>query len=504
MDEHNEINTTQLPIDKQTCSKVLGLLEDESVSVNVLEAAISKDPAIVLAIFQEGIQSQTLTSSKGSLDIKDAIVSIGQTRLKELLEEFTVSLSPVPDEYETWVKIIKHKCGKCSDVAQIIAMRCNRSVTTQVKAIGLLAYTPELHALIKLKDRYTALLENGYGKAKLRYKLSQEHKFDFDHEAKKFYKSVGLGEKTISLLDYDSSLSDEELLLKKAILLSAIEFVDAFLEDRIENLSAEKAIPPKSSRRLLGLTKENYRGLYEAVSDYLKSGKLEEFSLSEEEVVEEEAEEDTVETVKEGASSTESEIDKTVPIAPQEPQVAPPALRQKKTKVTEQTLNKIIGLFEGAEEVQELLLSLLDMLIKDGPFKRTALLVVSPEERRAAPLLFRGEETEVITELTIDNPLSPLLNLQSKVVSCSRKKSDISPFGCGTYAMAPLEVNYDSPVVLYADCGDGTVINFEARRLFRRSVTLLNQMLPDMDGTISAEGRTTKNTEPETTNGAAG
>lgn len=144
----------------------------------------------------------------------------------------------------------------------------------------------------------------------------------------------------------------------------------------------------------------------------------------------------------------------------------------------------MIEIFEGFEEVKGLLDEVLKMLVEDGPFERTALLVISPEEKKAVPILHSKLCDSLPHDVQIDNPLSPLLNLSSKVVSCARQKSNDSPFDSGTFALAPLDVKHDRPVALYADCGRHKVLNFEARRLFRRAVDLLNHMLPDMEGDL--------------------
>ena len=138
------------------------------------------------------------------------------------------------------------------------------------------------------------------------------------------------------------------------------------------------------------------------------------------------------------------------------------------------TITNVIG---AAESSEQLLLLLLDMLVKQG-FSKSALLVVSCEDSECLVIAARGKGVSVGERFTIDNPLSPILQKRSKVQSAKGTNSHVSPFGSATFAVAPVEADHPTTVCLYADCGTDEVISFELRRVFRYVMKVVNAQMP--------------------------
>lgn len=147
------------------------------------------------------------------------------------------------------------------------------------------------------------------------------------------------------------------------------------------------------------------------------------------------------------------------------------------------------SMLEEASTSEELLSELLDMLTEGGPFKKSALIVVSKDRKQALVVTARGEGIGNGQRLILDDPLSPLAQCFSKVQSFGTRESKNSPFGSKSFALAPIDADHDTPVALYADCGNDGAISFEARRVFRTVVELLNQQLPKVPGGIPVEYR---------------
>jgi HD-like signal output (HDOD) protein len=165
--------------------------------------------------------------------------------------------------------------------------------------------------------------------------------------------------------------------------------------------------------------------------------------------------------------------------------VAPPPMR---TSGGNQFINNVCGMLNEAKTSEELLSKLLESLVKpSGPFVRTALIVVSTDRKNALVVAARGPNIGNGQRLTIDDALSPLAACFSKVQSFGTKKSAVSPFGSKAFALAPIDADHESPVALYADCGDEASLTFEARRIFRNVVEVLNQKLPQIPGGILVE-----------------
>ena len=159
------------------------------------------------------------------------------------------------------------------------------------------------------------------------------------------------------------------------------------------------------------------------------------------------------------------------------------------TKKGHQFIEEIDDMFSSMDNSEDVLTYLLEKLTihGHGPFSRSALIVVSSNRKYAVVVAARGDNIRNGQKLLLDDPLSPLAQCFSKILSFGSKPSQNSPFGSKTYALAPISANYETPVALYADCGNKNGIPFEARRIFRTTVTLLNQYLPGLKGSIPNE-----------------
>jgi len=162
----------------------------------------------------------------------------------------------------------------------------------------------------------------------------------------------------------------------------------------------------------------------------------------------------------------------------------PPKLH---TKGGTKTVSAITSMFDAAATSEELLSTLLQMLVDDGPFEKSALIVVSQDRTKGIVVAARGPMIGNGQELSLDDPLSPLAHCFSKLQSFATKGSKDSPWGSKSFAVAPIDADHSTPVALYADCGMNGALTFEARRIFRTVVEVLNQRLPTIPGGIPVE-----------------
>lgn len=164
--------------------------------------------------------------------------------------------------------------------------------------------------------------------------------------------------------------------------------------------------------------------------------------------------------------------------------VTPPKLHTSKgTK----TVTKITEMFDQAASSEELLSNLLQMLVDQGPFEKSALIVVSKNRTEALVVAARGPGIGNGQKIPLDDPLSPLAHCFSKLQSFGNRESKDSPWGSKSFALSPIDADHDTPVALYADCGENGALTFEARRVFRTVVQILNEKLPHIPGGIPVE-----------------
>jgi len=146
---------------------------------------------------------------------------------------------------------------------------------------------------------------------------------------------------------------------------------------------------------------------------------------------------------------------------------------------------------EAATNSQDLLNSFLDLLVASGvshgPFEKSALIVVSEDRQTATVVASRGPQISKGEVLVLEDPLSPLAQCFSKVQSFGVQSSASSPWGSKAFALAPLKSSHSTPVALYADCGTDGKLPFDARRVFRNVVEILNSRLPALPGGIPTD-----------------
>ena len=318
--------------------------------------------------------------------------------------------------------------------------------------------------------------------------------------------------------------------------------VDAFDGNKWEKLAPGRQLPPKSPLRSLQIHETQYLKMYERASEFLFSSRLldekkkleretltfetpeaeapaerpasaaaagsldQEISALLRETGEEPLEESAPSPSAEAAGTpaeadssrpaepdttdqfrlqASKEVKKTAARAANAPsRVAPPKLTTDRGARIVTDVSKMIG---DAKNSETLLLDLLDKLIKEGCFSKSALVVVSNDRSRAIVVAARGEDIGNGQTIDITDPLSPLAQCFSKVQSFGNRESEHSPFGSKAFAVAPIDADHETPVALYADCGNDGSLTFEARRVFRTVVELLNDKLPQIPGGIPIE-----------------
>ncbi|MCI5064885.1 HDOD domain-containing protein [bacterium] len=498
-----------IPVDREICESVLRILSDPGVRVERINELVCSDPVLLLEVLCAANGLKTISGGKAVIEGKVALVSLGLERIRELVQELAEVTPRFEGDQAFWLKAIKQKSRKAAAVCSLVAKVVRPESILECFSLGAVSYYGDLLALAKFGDRYVELLEEESRRTKVRYRLVKDFRFSLEEETVDY-----LGKRTLPnvfplVLDLTSSKLMPNVQALKQICHASLEFVDAYFEDRLDRLAPGVSIPPKSYRRTLALSDDQYEMLYLSIESYLEKGeflrdedlgKAEEEELSEEGVPEEA--EQALEEVGEDAPVEDAEASEgdpfdlldeeegdAVPFDEEFARPIPTAPKRQYVSKSDRAMPKFISMCEDTESVEELLERLLTMLVDQSPFESAAIIVVSPENQNAMVVAFRGRtlvegETSIIE---LKDPLSPLLNSKSKVVSYSPKKRGNSPFGCGNYALSPIEVSYKRPVILYADCGDGNILTFEARRLFRKVVDMLNNILPQMEGELLLE-----------------
>lgn len=488
--------TLQFPPDSLIWAEARKLVADTKVRVEDLATCCLQDPILVIELLK---QANALYFSGGRPPITStttAIIRLGSQVVRELLEGLLDRPQFENEEVLHWVNVHRSRMKRTAIISRILAEALAKQLSDDCQAAGLLVGMGELLAIGFFQEKYVELAEE-LSRSGINYRLAQESKFDVERMGLLYLRRHGIPEALLFALDRDAMNRAPERAIMKPLVSSAAEMVDAFDNNKWERLAPGKTLSSKSNIRLLQMTDNQYLKVYERTSEYLyqvrmleekkKSDALREQMMSTLESQNIPSLEDEIFSLLADTTIVTTEAD--FPAAPSPSNkpslVVPPQMSGNRG-------NKIVGaIFDSINSVQsseELLSSLLSMLLQDGLFEKSALIVVSPDKRKAKVVAARGPVVEKGLSLDITDPLSPLAQCFTKVQSFGSKQSVHSPFGSKSFAVSPIEASHDSPVALYADCGNNGSVSFEARRVFRAVVDLLNQKLPDLPGGIPEEG----------------
>lgn len=531
-----------LPPDPIIWNEARRYISNKNVRVEDVATCVSQDPALVLELLKT---ANALYFSAGRPPItstRTAIVRLGSQVVIDLFDKIRERPAITDDEITHWLELHRSRCKRTAIVARIMAEALAKQLADDCTVAGALMHVGDMLAVIYFGERYVHLAEE-LSRSGINYRLHQDHKFDTESVCVNYLRRNGIPENILFAIERDALLRSPERAIMKPLCMAAAELVDAFDSNRWEKLAPGKKIPPKSAIRLLQMSDAQYLRIYERASEYLYAIRGEEEKKRLGALVP--APEQPPPPAASAPSSTPNELDSEIenllrgvttdtPTEQEEeplpePEPAPvavgpkgkeagpttlsPAIRAtyglqneapktkpRVNKVTpvafESTLrtakgNKIVGamanIMDAAKNGEDLLRDLLAMLVDEGPFEKSALIVVSKDRKQALVVASRGPTIGTGQVLELNDPLSPLAQCFSRVQSFGNKESECSPFGSKAFAVAPIAADHGTPVALYADCGNEAGITFEARRVFRNVVELLNQRLPQIPGGIPVE-----------------
>ena len=528
-----------LPADQHVWAEARRLAAG-NVRVEDLAFCATQDPVIALelihksnAMFFAGSRSQ-ITSPKA------AITRLGSDVVIECLEKVKERVAFDDEDVSHWFEVHRGRGKRISIVATILAEALARNLVEDCQTAGLFYCIGEMLAVAHFRGTYVKLAEE-HSRSGVNYRLATDLKFDTERVGLTYLRRQGVPETLLFTLDREAVSRSPDRAASRPIVQAAAELVEAFDSNRWEKLAPGKKLAPKSAIRLLKITDGQYLKVYERASEYLFSARL---------LEERKKQQDAVRTLNTPAvqrpvaamtseqAALDAEINsllfgpptveaRTVPRPALEPaKAAETKIKEvsdelkataeqfslnpkKKTKsvprVTKKAATKkaapqltskkgsaavssIDSMFNTTNSSEQLLTELLSMLVDNGPFKQSALIVVSKDRKNAIVVAARGPNLGNGQKLLLEDPLSPLAQCFSRVQSFgSEKSSKDSPFGSKAYALAPIDADHETPVALYADCGNDGKISFEARRVFRTVVELLNERLPQVPGGIPVE-----------------
>jgi HD-like signal output (HDOD) protein len=523
------------PIHPSILSEASKLASRKTTKVDDLALCALQDPILVLELLKLANGTFFSAGRPPLTTASAAITRLGEDEMLNVLK----SLMDRPIFTDPQVARIfeKHRSRsrRAGILARMLAETVAKSLSEECHTAGLCMFMGELLATAHLGETYVKLYESN-NPATVLCRLAQDHRFDVEAMGLSYLQKSGIPASLLFAISREGKPNTPDRAPMKPICFAATEMVDAFDLNKWEKLAPGKQLAPKSALRFLRLSDTQYMRLYERASEYLFQDKLIQERISVEDLgrssstgrdedfdfVIQTADSDVpaaagsslendllslldpAENIEE-APNTAPEAGGTInaktlsdsynirrdapakSVARNEnplPLVAPPPLR---TSAGNAFVSNVTEQLDKATTSEELLRSILAILTDSGPFEKSALIVVSKDRKNAIVVAARGPSITCGQTLTLSDPLSPLAQCFSKVQSFGNKGSQESPWGSKAFALSPVDADHETPVALYADCGNEGSLTFEARRIFRAVVDILNQKLPTIPGGIPVE-----------------
>ena len=545
----NSALSIMLPPDQAVWNEARRLAADKTIRVEDLATCASQDPVMVLELLKVSNAMFFAGGKSPITSAKTAIVRLGSDIVTETLDKMMGRTALTSEEAVFWFEVHRSRCRRTAIVARILGEALSRTLADDCATAGLMLHVGEMLAVAHFGERYVQLADE-LSKSGLNYRLAQDYRFDVEKMGVSYLRKNGIPEALLFAIDREGRSRSQDRVILKPLCWAAGELVEAFDSNRWEKLAPGKTLPPKSSLRMLQIPDNQYLKIYERCSEYLFAARLQEERrrlgnpAPTDPAPVAEAEPLPSENTSEGADSLQDEIQNLLrgTVTPEElfeeeepesPFIAPPPQANRKppapagptippssdedafgllpsasasARPAREPVNKsapkapelvsargkevmqsVTNLLEAAKTGEELLSQLLEMLVKSGTFEKSALIVVSKDRKRAKVVAARGPNIGNGQTIIIDDPLSPLAQCFTKVKSWGNKGSKDSPWGSSAFAVAPIDAAHDTPVALYADCGTKGALTFEARRIFRTVVEVLNKKLPEIPGGIPVE-----------------
>jgi len=500
----------ELPPKTEILSEARARASDRNSSLQPLTNLVVQDPVTTLEFLRIANAMFFAQDRPAILTVKNAIVRLGSENLVELFDRLQNRPQFLNSACRDIFELLREQAQRVSIVARLIASSTYREIAEVVQTIGLMTNMGHMIACCYFENRYAALAEQ-LPRATVVYRLAHEFSFDVRSMQLAYLRMHGLPQALFYALDRELVCKTPGQATMRFIVECAQELVDAYGTPKWEKYSSRDTLPSKSSFRLLKISDFLYREVFNSTEAFLKEGRepgelvipaeeeaiaetgavrAETTALVDEEIASLSAHgispEDQPETQPKKKSGSGGLRLVTPPEYVEEPRDKPP----EDDLTLSPDCQKVVALFSElsrkCQRVEDLLTGLLQILINDAPFLRAALIVLSEDRTRAFIHTAVGDGLSSGHLIALDDPLSPLALCLTKVKSFNSQEIQdaLSPFGISSYALSPVRLTNKNPVLLYADCGLQSPITFEARKVFRRVVGMLNSRLPELPGSL--------------------
>lgn len=496
------------------------LAGDRNVRVSDIATCISQDPVLILELLRVANSIHFIQDRPPITTAQTAVVHLGSQQVIDIIDR-VAERSPIEDRdvYRNF-ETLRFQAQRISIIGRVLANATRKDLASEAQTTALMAVLGHMMACFYFGYEYVSL-SNELNRSSLAYRLSNHYNFDIRFQQMAYLRRNGFPEVLAFALDRDMTCKTPWRQPLRYLVQSAVELVEAWDGEKWDRYAPGQRLSAKSSVRLLQLKDAQYENVYERCEEYLSSfTEVPAFSEDEKESVEEkdqaedsaieipsnEGEAETTEQPDEVDASVEEETTSGLVEAISADDISPGSITAfmfanlpepeferiedfdlenppedfKYSRQAQWVIDEFSELFTGEEDPFRVLEDVMQRLIYRGPFARAAVLELSEDRRKAAILASVGEGLETGSTISFKDPLSPVAGCRTQVKSfnAGNVEETVAPFGITSFAVSPLNVEHTTPVALYADCGHDDSMPFEARRIFRYLVALINNIMP--------------------------
>lgn len=504
----NIVNLELTP-DPIILNKIIDLLSDKNVRISKVSEAILKDPITTLEILFRANSGEFATEKSKVSAVHTAVVRIGSEELFKIMKSLLSRNNKLSPELVSEVNQLRTLSCRASIIAEILSTHLQRDITEIAQTCSLLSYFGLMLACETLKSSYLELSHIKKRNA-LNYKLLTTYGYDPNKVQLDYFQKKHLPNLIFFAFDKELKCKTTAQSSLRFIVESAMEISEAQEEDKIEKYKHFHKLPAKSSLRLLKINEQIYETIFNEIEEALgitkktkKSDNHDEETIDNLNIDHDHNSERTERALPAYESTPEATSSRTPTLIMDRSELvnfftksgsavfiekAAETIDQEKTELSSSS-EAIIGMLqsicENAKSAKELVHDLMEVVIEKGPFSRTAIIELTEGRKEAYIHTALGEDFDNLKQfetISVKDPLSPLSTITTKVQSFNSKliQSDTSPFGITSYAISPIKGNSIAQLVFYADCGTEKPLPFEARKVFRLAVALLNEALPKL------------------------
>lgn len=474
----------RIPHDPQVATRARRLALTTTSRVDDLANIIVEDPTLTVEVLRAANRDLDRVTPPLS-SVKSAIIRLGSRTLVSLIDELQAQIYPSLDIISDSLSYLRKRAVTTSKISRQLALETRLRWIDECLVAGLLYNFGELFALVKLGEQYQKLAR-AHDRAHLIFNLQKTFHINLEAVCAQHLKNAEIPGLILSAIypSYDSPSTSSRSL--RPILLSSVELLDAFLDQRLSRFAPGRTPPARSAVRMLSFSPGRYERVFGQIAILLNQMEEGDHSISTQ--ITHRDDESTIQRKIARTEGSAKSVDRDTSVSER---ASSPSSYSLKSAPQEDGATKT-DIFRAsimqATHWIEICKILVSELNQPNLFLHSAIIVPTGS---SVTILFNGPGDPLHFNPQVI-PLSDELGnfLQSGLTIRQRNSVTVSesPFGAKSYALAGLTDYPYPPMFIYADCGEATSLPPSAEETFREVSSIIAARLRSAPNLLNFPG----------------